>query len=614
VTSRHSDVAESDLEILRDDDPALGDPPLGDPPLGDLAPTGGTEGEQRRRDEPGDGIVLAQAEGLTLVLRPSKVTPASARSVEHVPRTLRSATSILIAEPPALPDLDRTESAGAILLRWLMVIVPMTGVLGLAGVLRFWRLDQVGFNSDEAVYAGTAATMAGDLRLAGMFPVFRAHPLLFQTVVSLQHSSAAPEAGRILAAVLGVLTVVVTCMVGMRLYGPATGVIAALLLAAMPYHVVVTRQVLLDGPMTLLATMTLYCVVRYCGTPVLRWLVAAAAMMGLTILTKETSVILLGGLYAFFTLTPSVPIRLRHLLPAGLLMACIVGVFPLVTSRSGRATTGQSYLLWQLSRRSNHETLFYARVLPGAVGLAALLLAMAGLYLWRRQRSWRERLLVAWVVIPVAFFTLWPLKGFQYLLPVAPAVAVLAGRSIAALGTITRLRGRRLTRRAVIAVVALATTASLAVPAWGRVNPSTSGTFLAGTGGVPGGREAGEWLRDHAPANAQVLAIGPSLANILQYYGRRRTFGLSVSADPHQRNPAYEPVDNPDLWVRTGQVQYLVWDSYTAARTPFFAGQLRALADRYHAVAAYTATVRRRSGSGAVVTVPVVIVYQVWSP
>jgi hypothetical protein len=43
-------------------------------------------------------------------------------------------------------------------------------------------------------------------------------------------------------------------------------------------------------------------------------------------------------------------------------------------------------------------------------------------------------------------------------------------------------------------------------------------------------------------------------------------------------------VTNPDAAVRTGQIQYLVWDTYTAARTPFFAGQLTKLVDRYHGI------------------------------
>ena len=49
-------------------------------------------------------------------------------------------------------------------------------------------------------------------------------------------------------------TLVVVYALGRLLYGPRAGIVAMLLLAVMPYHVIVTRQVLLDGPMVFFAT------------------------------------------------------------------------------------------------------------------------------------------------------------------------------------------------------------------------------------------------------------------------------------------------------------------------------------------------------------------------
>ncbi len=148
-----------------------------------------------------------------------------------------------------------------------------------------------------------------------MFPVFRAHPLLFQTLLSFVLRLDDSElAARVFAATIGVAAVAMTFLLGSRLYGRKAGLMAAVLLAVMPYHVIVSRQVLLDGLMTLCATATLYCVVRYCGR--LRsqaGSLAAGSMMGASILSKETSIVLLGGLYAFFALTRSARLRVRHL-------------------------------------------------------------------------------------------------------------------------------------------------------------------------------------------------------------------------------------------------------------------------------------------------------------
>src|SRR3954463_14343684 len=55
----------------------------------------------------------------------------------------------------------------------------------LAVLFRFWHLNSVGDNSDEAVYAGRAGPPAHDPPVLQLFPVFRAPPLLFQTILSV---------------------------------------------------------------------------------------------------------------------------------------------------------------------------------------------------------------------------------------------------------------------------------------------------------------------------------------------------------------------------------------------------------------------------------------------
>lgn len=488
---------------------------------------------------------------------------------------------------------------------------PVALLVALAGVARFAGLGRVGFNSDEAVYAGTAASIAGDDALRPFFPIFRAHPVLFQFLVALVEQgtgTGSDWAPRAVAAVVGVAAVLVTYALAARLYGRVAGIVAGLLLAVMPYHVVVSRQVLLDGAMTLFATVTLYCVVRYSESARVRWMLAAGAAMGLTFLSKETGLVLLGGLYAFFALTPWITLRLWHVLVGLVPLAALIAVHPLSQAWAGKESTGQSYLIYQLFRPANHPMAFYAQVVPWAVGPLVLAVAVVGLVWLRREATWRERLLLCWCTVPVVFFTLWPVKGYQYLLPLAPVLAVLAGRTIARLPTlgVLRDRGRRPARMAV-ALSAGLLAASLAVPTWLQIVPSSSGSFLAGTGGVPGGREAGHWVAGHVPANAQMLATGPSMANILQFYGKRKVFALSVSPNPATRNPAYVPVSNPDRSLRRGELQYIVWDSYTAARAPSFDAKLRALIDKYNGVPLYTGSVGTRTREK-----PVVIIYQVW--
>jgi len=474
------------------------------------------------------------------------------------------------------------------------------GGLATALFLRLWDLNALGYNSDEAVYAGQAAALAHVSALTPYFPIFRAHPLLFQTIHSLGYRLGTGDPfGRVLAGSFGLGTVFLVFKLGDLLYGRRTGIIAAVFIALMPYDVLVSRQVLLDGPMTFFATLTLYLVARFAVSRKPVWLYAAGGAMGLTVLGKETSILIVGAAYAFFALSPDVGARARDLAIAAGVMALTIAPYPVALRLAGHSQSGQQYLAYQLFRRPNHNWTFYPATVPLAVGPLLVLSAALGLWLLHREISWRETLLLSWIAIPALFFQLYPVKGFQYLLPTAPAFAVLAARTLGR-------TGRRRLGLAAAVIVAV----SLAIPAWQRIQPATSGTFLAGSGGVPGGRELGRWIGSHVPSGAEILAIGPSMANIVEFYGHRQTYGLSVGPNPLRRNPAYEPIPNPDLAIRTNEVQYLVWDAYTADRTPFFANKLLGYARRYNGRVVYSATIPIRS-DGANSTRQLIVVYAV---
>ena len=55
----------------------------------------------------------------------------------------------------------------------------------------------------------------------------------------------------------------------------------------------------------------------------------------------------------------------------------------------------------------------------------------------------------------------------------------------------------------------------------------------------------GLWVKANVPEGATFMTIGPSMANIVQFYGHRKAYGLSISPNPLRRNPSYDPLDNP---------------------------------------------------------------------
>jgi hypothetical protein len=170
---------------------------------------------------------------------------------------------------------------------------------------------------------------------------------------------------------------------------------------------------------------------------------------------------------------------------------------------------------------------------------------------------------------------------------------------------------RRAGRWIVAAAVAVVAT-TLLVPSVNKVtaDSSASASSLAGTGGVPGGREAGRWIDAHVPRGATFMTIGPSMANIIEFYGHRQALGLAVSPNPLNRNPSYKPLPNPDRSIRNADVQYLAWDAYSATRSHFFAASITRFADRYSGRVVHTEYVTSHEG-GRQVKKPVIVIYQV---
>ena len=270
---------------------------------------------------------------------------------------------------------------------------------------------------------------------------------------------------------------------------------------------------LLDGPMVFFATLALYLLARYCRGHGGRWLVAAAAVMGLAVLTKETAVVLLGGVYVFFVLTHAVKVRRPHgRRGARGHRRSWPSAFPLALApRRGVRSGGRATWPGSCSGEPNHPLDFYLTAVPPRSGWPSWCSPSVGLVLDRTQPDLARGAAVSWVVVPIVFFTCAG-QGLPVPAAVAPAVAVLAARALTAAGLWARLtrrlppRRRGVCSRGLVAVVALSL---VGADAGAVIQPSTSRPFLAGSGGLPGGREAGTLDRREPPAGARAADPRP---------------------------------------------------------------------------------------------------------
>jgi len=514
---------------------------------------------------------------------------------------------------------------------------PLAGaaIVVIALVVRLVDLNRYGFNSDEAVYSGQAAALAGHADYAHMFGVFRAHPLLVHVIVSLVYriTGVNDVAPRLVTVAFGVGLVLVGGATAWLVRGRLVGLLTMLFIALSPYAVMVSRQMLLDGPMAFFFALGLLFLALYVRKPDRLTLFAAACAAGLAFLSKETAILMVPAILVFFLLARDVPLPRLDFLGAAGVYALTIAPFPLALLLSGGGGVAQQFLIWQIFRRPNHTPDFYLSVIP-SLTIPIVVLAVVGTVLALRRREGIDVLLVALPLAMIAFFEVWPVKGFQYLLPVVAPIAVLAADGLVG---VSKLAGRAVLRTGrpalparVATAVAIGVVCALILgsgvqgvlagaPAALAIRASDSDdvtdrpvvSFTAGTGGLKASRPVGDWIRAKTLPDANFLTIGPSFANVIQFYGGRRARALSVSPNPLHRNPTYEPVLNPDLLLRTNTLQYLVYDSYSAARTPFFTRKLMAYVKKYHGILVYADDQLVRGADGRLTWVPVVRIYAV---
>jgi hypothetical protein len=459
-------------------------------------------------------------------------------------------------------------------------------------------LATVGFNSDESVYAGQGAALFGIDPYPDLLSLFRAHPLFLQAVMGVTFSltGVADIAGRAVVAILfGAGAVLATFLLGRVTHDTRTGVLAAVIVAVLPYHVILSRQVLVDTAMACLFTWTLFALAMALRSRSGIWFIAAATLAGLTTLTKEVAILLVPAVFALFILGRRgllFPLRTWAIAAA----AYIVTVVPFAVSRLlGPKSNASEFVLWQFSRPANHDPDYFLRVGYQFIGPAVAALGVFGLILALRRRSMADLLLLLPFVVFMTFFQLWPTKLFSYLLPLVPILAIFAATTAFWLLDLSKAVGTG--RWSLVGTATITLVVSLsAATAWAAV----SATPERPTGFVEldvelqdfaGAREAAEWARFHTPSNSRFMTIGPSLGNILRFYGHRDSVALSVSPDPTRRNPAYVPIPNPDRAIRDSSIDYIIWDAYSADRSAFYNGRLMRYVRKFAGLAVFSAYV-----------------------
>jgi 4-amino-4-deoxy-L-arabinose transferase-like glycosyltransferase len=325
--------------------------------------------------------------------------------------------------------------------------------MAVAAVLAVWSINfglPYLFRPDEDVLVGRSVRMAAEGSLDPLFQNWP--PLVFYLLAAAEavvaafgggtlqgavggDPSAAYLTGRLLSAAATVAMVGFTYLAGRHAYGRTAGGIAALILAVAPLAVRQAHFATTDAVQAALVAAALWAALRANGP---RGILVAGALCGLAAAAKYSGGV---ALVAVFVLAFTGEERRRRVQMAvlGALVAFAVpGSIMLlhpVEYLGGLAFLGGN--AYGVHHQVPIGLIYHPTVsLPFGLGLSAYALAIAGIGVAAGRRERADLALLAYVAVFIALNAPSREVFFRYMLPLLPALAMLAG------GVMRVLRGR----------------------------------------------------------------------------------------------------------------------------------------------------------------------------
>lgn len=317
----------------------------------------------------------------------------------------------------------------------LALLVLGTGAGGVSAAYAYYQPVLL---PDEVYYLDAARIIATE-GAASFFADYQRIPWLGSNhppLVPLIHGGALQALGahiftiRLISVGLGVVTILLTYLVGKELYDRKTGLLAALFLLAFPLFPRMSAAATTDLPVTFFFTLTFFLTLRLLQTPTYRLATVLGFCISVGLLSKYTMVLIYPALFSVLALSG----EFRRLMPYfGVLFLVSIGVLIIWAGYAyhngilaGQTRTLAFYTGQVIATRSGRHwmlTALFWRVFP-AIGIYNLPFLFLGGWRLLRRRNPANLFILAWIA-PVFFFLLFTLPDPRYFLLVFPALAVM---------------------------------------------------------------------------------------------------------------------------------------------------------------------------------------------
>lgn len=297
---------------------------------------------------------------------------------------------------------------------------------------------------DEALYANTAIHMAtaGNWltpHFMGRYALYKPPLLYWLSGLSSRILGVSRIALRLPVALLCSLAVGLAFLWGAELRSWHAGACAALLISSNHVWHVLGGMAMTDGLLVAFYTAAMYCLFfdPWLESRIATW--GFAASVAAAILTKSIAGVLpLGILGLYWLAAPSKhrPAFSRVCIAAGLSLVLAAPWFVYQAAAHGRWFWTEHVRVEILgfgagappqTSHENHVLFYFLRMAAIDPVLLAVALVAVPLFVKElRRRSWTATLLFCWIAVPLAATLAWQYRNISYLLPIVPALAILA--------------------------------------------------------------------------------------------------------------------------------------------------------------------------------------------
>lgn len=297
--------------------------------------------------------------------------------------------------------------------------------------------------------------------------------LLYAGVFFVWHS---PYAALLLTALINAGGIVFVFLIGKKIYGPGTGLIAAFLAAFAPFLVENGRFLMTDVPAASLLCISFYCLLSYPQ----RWMLALSGVFfSLAFLMKFTSVLVGVAFLVYWIVSRCTP---------RLLAPFFIGAGLTVLPYFAWAHLAYGHFFAPLLRgmgmvaEGNEPLFFYVRHLGSVfssyavLGIALFLLISLFFYRAHLKRDAVSLACIAWIVVFFAYLTYTSHKEPRYLLPILLPFFLLAARGFVLAYRLVTLRWKLfvgfLIALGLLLILSAAVLDSKDRLQWGVINPN----------------------------------------------------------------------------------------------------------------------------------------------